>query len=299
MNWNTDKIPDQSGKHYLITGANSGIGLEAAKVLASKGAEVTMAVRNVTKGQLAIKDIKQTVPAAKLEVIELDLADLDSVDTCVQSLLKDGKPIDVLINNAGVMQFDKRLESKQGFELMWATNHLGHFKFTLGLLPLLEKTERPRVVTLSSLVAKFKSADIYYDDLNFENSYDKMAAYSQSKLANVMFAVELQKRLKSNNSNVISVAAHPGYTATNLQQHMGFAGVIMNALFAQGVQMGVLPTLRAAVDADLKGGEYIGPMKMGNYRGYPDLNTLPKAATDDSKLKKLWTKTEQILEQVV
>lgn len=296
MKWTIENIPNQLGKHLLITGANSGIGFEAAKVLAMKGASVTLAVRDLNKGQQAVEEIQKVDPNASLSLIKLDLSDLSSVNQCVKQLLEEGKAIDTLINNAGVMQFDKRLTSKQGYELMWATNHLGHFALTIGLLPLLEKGTQPRVVTLSSLVAKFKSADIYYDDLNFERGYDKMAAYAQSKLANVMFAVELQRRLKKLKSKVISVAAHPGYTATNLQQHMGFSGVVMNALFAQTVDMGVLPTLRAATDEQLVGGEYIGPMKMFNYRGHPDLNTLPKAATLPTALNRLWKTTEEIVD---
>ena len=295
MNWTTQNIANQAGRHIVITGANSGIGLEAAKQLASKGAKITLAVRNLDKGQAAVNEIKQFAPSARLSLIELDLSDLNSVEQCIAHFIEKDEPIDVLINNAGVMQFDKRFESKQGYELMWATNHLGHFALTLGLLPLLEQAKKPRVVTLSSLVAKFKSADIYYHDLNFEGHYDKMAAYAQSKLANVMFASELQQRLHSANSKVLSVAAHPGYTATNLQQHMGLAGTIMNALFAQKVDMGALPTLRAATDEGLKGGEYIGPKKMMNYRGYPVLNTLPDAATDQALCEQLWQTTESIL----
>ncbi|WP_448554851.1 oxidoreductase [Thalassotalea montiporae] len=299
MKWTTSNMPSQVGKHFLITGANSGIGLQAAKELAIKGAEVTLAVRNLAKGEAAIKSIRQSEPNAQLQLVQLDLSDLHSVADCVTQLNQAGKTIDVLINNAGVMQFDRREESTQGFELMWATNHLGHFALTLGLLTLLEQAAEPRVVTISSLAAKFKSANIYYQDLNFEQKHDKMAAYAQSKLANVMFAVELQSRLAESHSKIISVAAHPGYTATNLQQYMGLSGVIMNALFAQKVEMGALPTLRAATDTNLKGGEYIGPMKMSNYRGYPDTNSLPTAATQQSQRKKLWQVTEQILTQAI
>lgn len=295
MNWTAENIPSQSGKRILITGANSGIGLEAAKVLASKGAEVILAVRNLDKGKLAQQEILVLVPSANTSVIALDLSDLDSVNSCVKQLIEADKKIDVLINNAGVMLLNEHTTSAQGHEIQWATNHLGHFSFTAGLLPLLEKAEQPRIVTLSSLVAKMKAADIYYQDLNFEKKYDKMAAYAQSKLANVMFAVELDKRLKESGSKVVSIAAHPGYTATNLQQHMGLLGTVMNALMAQKVEMGVLPTLKAATDPLLKGGEYIGPMKMSNYRGYPGFNTLPTPAEDANHRQKLWHTTERIL----
>ena len=295
MKWNTDNIPDQHGKRFLITGANSGIGLEAAKTLASKGAEVILAVRNLDKGKQAQNEIARLTPESVVSLIKLDLSDLDSVETCVQQLREANKPIDVLINNAGVMLLNKHTTSAQGYEIQWATNHLGHFAFTAGILPLLEQADQPRIVTLSSLVAKMKAADIYYQDLNFEKKYDKMAAYAQSKLANVMFASELYQRLQRSGSKVVSVAAHPGYTATNLQQHMGLMGVVMNALMAQKVEMGVLPTLRAATDPALRGGEYIGPMKMANYRGHPGENTLPAAAEDGVQRKKLWQETEKIL----
>lgn len=295
MTWNSSDIPSQINKRILITGANSGIGLEAAKVLASKGAELILAVRDLKKGRQAQEEIQRITPKAKTSLLPLDLADLTSVTQCIKRLMDAGRPIDTLINNAGVMQFDKRKQTQQGYELMWGTNHLGHFALTAGILPLLEKSHSGRIVTLSSLVAKFKAADIYYDDLNFEASYDKMAAYAQSKLANVMIASELQDRLSQAGSSVISVAAHPGYTATNLQQHMGLSGMIMNSLFAQKVSMGALPTLMAATDDSLKGGEYIGPMKMKNYRGYPGKNQLPQAAMDPQQRKRLWHKTEEIL----
>jgi len=295
MQWNTDLIPAQTGKRILITGANSGIGLKAAEELAAKGAEILMAVRDTGKGQKARETLLAKTPAARVELIELDLSDLESVEKCVSYLTEENKPLDILINNAGVMLLNQRTLSKQNHEVQWATNHLGHFALTCGLLPLLEKTDTPRIVTLSSLVAKFKQADINYHDLSFSDNYDKMAAYAQSKLANAMFASELDKRLKATGSKVKSIAAHPGYTATNLQQHMGVMGTIMNILFAQNANQGVLPTLRAATDPELTGGEYIGPMKMGNYRGHPGLNNLPEAAQKRSETKRLWSTTEKIV----
>ncbi|CAM3645578.1 oxidoreductase [Parendozoicomonas haliclonae] len=295
MKWNSDHIGNQSGKRFLITGANSGIGLEAAKVLAGKGAEVILAVRDLEKGQRAQRLIDSVVPGAETRLIQLDLSDSASVASCVQQLKDWALPIDVLINNAGVMNFGDRQESVEGYELMWATNHLGHFALTAGILPLLEQAHSPRVVYLSSLVAKMKQADIYYQDLNFEKSFDGMAAYSQSKLANSMIAAELQERLKKAGSKVIALAAHPGYTATNLQRTMGVTGIIMNALLAQKPVMGALPTLMAATDESLVGGEYIGPMRMNNWRGYPGRNSLPKAAEDSLQRKRLWETTEKIL----
>lgn len=297
MNWTANNIPDLHGKRALITGANSGIGFEAAKELARKGAEVILAVRNLDKGWQAKEAITRLIPNANLRLMALDLADLNSVREVVEQLTAEQLTLDILINNAGIMLPEQLTLSAQQHEIQWATNHLGHFVLTLGLLPLLERADSPRVVTLSSLVAKFKTAEIYYGDLNFERKYDKMAAYAQSKLANAMFATELQQRLSKRQSKVISIAAHPGYTATNLQQHMGISGKIMNALFAQKVQMGVLPTLRAATDTSLAGGEYIGPMRMANYRGFPGMNTLPKAASDADQRRKLWEVSEQIVGQ--
>lgn len=296
MNWNTKQIANQAGKRYLITGANSGIGLETAKVLAAKGADIIMAVRNLEKGRVARSSIIQSVPEARIDLVELDLSDLTSVQRCIQKLINKNQVIDVLINNAGLMKFDgTRGESAQGHEVMWATNHLGHFALTAGLIPLLEKAASPRIVTLSSLVARFKNAGIYYQDLNFEAAYNSMTAYSQSKLANIMFAKELHQRLLKSDSKIISIAAHPGYTATNLQRHMGILGRIMNATMAQKLSMGALPTLMAATDPGLTGGEYIGPMQMKNWRGYPGLNRAPVAAEDAAQRSLLWDTSESIL----
>ena len=300
MKWNSSNIQNQSGKTFLITGANSGIGLEAAKVLASKGAELILAIRNLAKGQQAKEEILSSSPKASISLVELDLSDLTSVEACVKNLIDQGKTIDVLINNAGIMKFDgARAESVQGHEIMWATNHLGHFAFTAGILPLLEKSNAPRIVTVSSMVAGFKVADIHHNDLNFEQSYDSMTAYAQSKLANIMMAKELQQRLSKAGSKIISTAAHPGYTATNLQRHMGILGKIMNATMAQKLPMGALPTLMAATDENLKGGEYIGPMRMKNWRGYPGLNAIPRAAEDNQQRQKFMAGDRKHPRQVV
>lgn len=297
MKWDIGMMPSQAGKRFLITGANSGLGFQCAKELVAKDAEVIMAVRNLAKGKQARETILQSIPSAKIDLAELDLSDLDSVNICVEQLIQRDETIDVLVNNAGIMfLFGERSVSQQGHEVMWATNHLGHFAFTAGILPLIERAEQGRIVVVSSLVTKFKQADIYYQDLNFEQSYDGMSAYAQSKLANVMFAAELQQRLLHAGSKVIAVAAHPGYTATNLQQHMGWLGKVMNTLFAQNLTMGTLPLLQAATDNRLTGGEYIGPKNMNNYRGYPSLNALPEAANDVFKRRRLWQKTEEILE---
>jgi NAD(P)-dependent dehydrogenase (short-subunit alcohol dehydrogenase family) len=297
MKWDQSQISEQHGKRVLITGANSGIGLEAAKVLAAKGAEVILAVRNPAKGQRAIETILKSHPKAQIRQVALDLSDLDSVAACVNLLVEEGNPIDALINNAGVMMLEQHTRSAQGHEMQWATNHLGHFALSSGLMPLLQLSHQGRIVTLSSVIAKMRMAKIYYEDINFEKSYDKVAAYAQSKLANAMFAMELHRRLQQSGSSISSVAAHPGYTATNLQQHMGKLGVILNALFAQKVTMGALPTLKAATDTQVASGSYIGPLGLANYRGYPGVNRLPIAATQAESCLKLWEITEAILGQ--
>jgi NAD(P)-dependent dehydrogenase (short-subunit alcohol dehydrogenase family) len=292
--WTIEDMPDQSGKTILITGANSGIGLGAAKELARKGAKVVLAVRDTNKGRSALSEIREVAPMAEIDVMQLDLADLDSVRAFATNFKEKYEQLHVLINNAGIMIPKQRMNSKQGYEIQFATNHLGHFLLTGELLELLERTPNARIVTLSSVVTKMKAADIYFDDLQFEKKYDKMAAYCQSKLANLMFTVELQKKLADAGSSTLSVAAHPGFTATNLQKHMGILGVISNFLIAQKLDMGILPTLRAATDPDVQGGEYYGPLKMGEYRGYPELNKLPARTTDTSAMANLWEVSENL-----
>lgn len=291
--WNTNDIASQEGKVFLVTGANSGLGLGTTKVLAEKGAEVVMAARNVEKGKKALAEVKQAAPNAKITLMQLDLADLDSVTQFAEEFKAKFQQLDVLINNAGVMMPNERLTTKQGFEIQFGTNHMGHFVLTQQLLPLLERTPNARIVTLSSLVAKMRKSNIYWDDLQWEKSYDKMGAYAQSKLSNLMFALELDQRLKTVNSPVISLAAHPGYTATNLQQHMGLTGKVMNFLLAQKLEMGILPTLRAATDPQAKGGEYYGPLKWQEMRGYPALNEPPALALDKQSRTKLWDISEK------
>jgi len=293
-NWNTTNIPSQKGRIFLITGANSGLGLGTAKALVKKDAHVVMAVRNMNKGTIAYNEILQETPKAKLDLLQVDLSDLNSVKQFAVEFKSKYDKLDVLINNAGVMMPVQRFETKQGFEGQFGTNHLGHFVLTNELFNLIEKTPNSRIVTLSSLVAKMKGGNIYWDDLQFVKSYDKMNSYAQSKLANMMFGLELHKMLKDSGSKTISVIAHPGFTATNLQQHMGLQGRIMNFLMAQKIDMGVLPSLRAATDPNVKGGEYYGPAKMSNWRGYPIVNTPAEKSLNLNDRKKLWEISEQL-----
>ena len=293
-NWTTQDIPSQEGKLILVTGANSGLGYGTSKELARKGAKVIMTARNLQKGKAAIADLKQEIPNANVELMQLDLADLDQVKQFAQAFKRKFHQLDVLINNAGVMMPVKRFETKQGFEGQFGTNHLGHFVLTHALLDVIESTPDSRIVVLSSLVAKMKAADIYWEDLQFEKNYHKMKTYAQSKLANMMFAAELDKKLRERASQTICVMAHPGYTATNLQQHMGLQGRIMNFLLAQKLSMGILPTLRAATDPKVQGGEYYGPAKLGNFRGYPILNTPNPIANNRTETQRLWKVSEEL-----
>lgn len=295
--WTTDNIPDQKGKVILITGANSGLGFGSTKELAKKNAKVIMAVRNLSKGQTALDSIKSEVPHADLELMKLDLADLQSVLEFTAEFKKKHPKLDILMNNAGVMMPKNRLETKQGFEIQFGTNHLGHFLLTNQLLDLIEKTPNSRIVIVSSLVAKMKKADIYWNDLQWEKSYDRMGAYAQSKLANMLFGMELHNRLKAKNSSTLSVLAHPGHTATNLQDTLGLFGKILNFVMGQKLEMGILSQLRAATDLDVKGGEYFGPHKMSNYRGYPILNEPNQLAHNREVTEKLWQVSQDLIDQ--
>ena len=291
-NWTTSNIPSVDGKRVVITGGNSGIGLGTATELARKGADLIIAIRDLNKGAEAVRFITKQVPNAKVAMVHLDLSNLTSVRTCARQLKTDYDCIDILINNAGVMMFKDRLLSPQGYEMQLATNHFGHFVFTHELLPLLESSEQGRIVVISSLVTNMKAAAIYFDDINFNKSYDPMKAYAQSKLANLMFILDLANLLKERQSKILVVGAHPGYTATNLQRHMGLLGTVMNALMAQSINMGILPSLRAATDPNASSGDYFGPNKLAGYRGYPELAKMTDLAHDADNRSKLWQLTE-------
>ena len=219
VNWTTNNIPSQQGKTFLITGANSGLGFEATKVLSKKGAHIIMTARNLQKGNEALEAIKKENPNAKLDLMQLDLADFYSIRNFSNEFHSKYSKLDVLVNNTGVMNPPKREVTKQHFSVQFGTNHLGHFLLTGLLLDILKNTPNSRVSVQSSIVHKTESMkpDIHFDDLNFEKSYNRDQAYAQSKLANLLFAYELDRRLKTNNINTIVTVAHPGYTKTNLQ----------------------------------------------------------------------------------
>jgi NAD(P)-dependent dehydrogenase (short-subunit alcohol dehydrogenase family) len=265
--------------------------------LSKKGAQVIMTVRNLQKGKEAVESIKKENPNAKLDLMILDLADFDSIHKFSDEFHSKYSQLHVLINNAGVMAPQKRELTKQGFEVQFGANHLGHFLLTGLLLDILKKTPNSRIAVQSSGVHKLKQygADIFFDDLNFEKSYNKDYAYGQSKLANLLFTYELDRKLKANNVSLAVAAGHPGYTKTNLVRHSGFfvQSIITNIL-AQNVEMGTLPILRAATDTDVTGGEYFGPTKMGEMRGYPELVKSSDKSYDKQIAKRLWDVSEKL-----
>ena len=296
-NWTAVDIPSQQGKTILITGANSGLGLEATRVLSSKGAHVIMTARNLKKGNEAISKIKKENPEAKLELMQLDLSDFASIHKFSEEFHKKYKQLDVFINNAGVMFPVKRELTKQKFEVQFGTNHLGHFLLTGLLLDILKSTPNSRIAIQSSgqHKAKMGKPDIYFDDLNFDKGYNKYIAYSQSKLANLLFAYELDRQLKANNIGITVASAHPGYTKTNLVRHSGFfVQAIITNILAQKVEIGTLPILRAATDTSVKGGEYFGPTKMGEMHGYPELVKSSDKSYDKGLAEKLWKVSENL-----
>jgi len=290
--WTSDDIADQSGRVVVITGANSGIGLQAATALGAKGAHVIFACRTVAKADAA----RASLPGSH-ETRELDLSDLDSVRRFAGEMA--GVNLDVLINNAGIMAVPQA-RSAQGYELQFATNVLGHFLLTGLLLGQIQD----RVVTLSSQMHRVGRLDLA--DLGGEKRpYRAWAAYSQSKLANLMLALELQRRLDAAGSPVISVAAHPGYAATNLQSGGGPLQSLVMGLgnrlpfFAQSAEMGALPTLYAATVPDLPGGSYVGPDWPGEMRGHPTLVGTSTAAQDRPQARELWARCEQLCGHVI
>ncbi|UMY64347.1 MULTISPECIES: oxidoreductase [unclassified Flavobacterium] len=296
-NWTADNMASQHGKTILITGANSGIGFEATKVLSKKGAHIIMTSRNLQKGNEALEAIKKGSPNAKLDLMQLDLADFHSIKKFSDEFHSKYSKLDVLVNNAGVMNPPKREVTKQNFEVQFGTNHLGHFLLTGLLLDTLKNTPNSRISVQSSIVHKTESMkpDIHFDDLNFEKSYNRDQAYAQSKLANLLFAYELDRRLKTHNIKMIVTAAHPGYTKTNLQANSGFMiAVVLNNILAQNVKIGALPILRAATEENLKGGEYFGPTKTMEMRGFPELVKSSDKSYDKDLAKRLWDVSEKL-----
>lgn len=292
--WTADRIPDQSGRLAVVTGANSGLGLITAKELARKGAQVVLACRNTEKGADALRQIEAEVPGAQATVAALDLGSLESVSAFAERYRSEHDGLDLLINNAGLMA-PPRGQTADGFELQFGTNHLGHFALTAQLIGAMEGRSDARVVTLSS--GAHRMGRIFFDDLQRERSYNRWRAYGQSKLANLLFAMELDRRLRAAGSTVKSLAAHPGYSATNLQSAAPplldrMVMTVTNHLIAQSAEMGALPTLYAATEPGLEGGMYIGPDGKGEQRGHPTPVGMTSAARDEEVAARLWTVSE-------
>jgi NAD(P)-dependent dehydrogenase (short-subunit alcohol dehydrogenase family) len=300
-------VPDLSGRLAVVTGSNSGLGFGLARRLSAAGADVVMAIRNRAKGEAAIDEIRATVPNAKLTIKPLDLSSLARVAALGEELNADGRPIDILVNNAGVMTPPQRDTTTDGFELQFGSNHLGHFALTAHLLPLLRAADQARVVSLSSLAAR--RGRIHFDDPQFEKSYTPMQAYGQSKLAVLMFARELDRRSKEAGWGIVSNAAHPGLTKTNLQISGPSRGrakpSTMERLYTlswrltpflwQEIDEGILPALYAATSPQAEGGAFYGPH--GIYEaagGGVTAAKVPARARDDADCRRLWEISERL-----
>ena len=294
--WTADQITDQSGRTFIVTGANSGLGFETARQLALHGGKVILTTRNDVKGLDAVGRLNASQPDAAVEFRTLDLADLDSVRTFGTAIVRDGIPVDVLINNAGVM-FPPRRLTPQGFESQFATNHLGHFALTGLLFDTIRRGLDARVVTVYSNA--HRGGWIHFDDLNGERSYSPRAFYQQSKFANVLFGLELDRRIRAAGLSVKSVLVHPGYSATNLQSS-GPTGLlkalmkISNPLFAQSAAMGALDQLYAAVAPSAESGKLYGPDGFAEMRGYPVEVEPVESAKSEETARRLWDVSEEL-----
>jgi NAD(P)-dependent dehydrogenase (short-subunit alcohol dehydrogenase family) len=295
--WTARDMPDQAGRVAVVTGANSGLGLVTARELTRAGAEVIIACRNTAKGDQAAAGIRSAVPGASLSVMALDLADLASVRGFAARLSGEHSTVDLLINNAGIMA-PPRQKTRDGFESQFGTNHLGHFALTGLLLENLLSARQPRVVTLSS--GAHRMGKIHFDDLQWEHSrYQNWLAYGQSKLANLMFAFELARRAKLAGTKLVSAAAHPGYSATNLQfasprPHEQAVMFVTNRVIAQSADMGALPTLYAATYPGLPSGSFVGPNGFQEMRGHPHIVTGAGRAYDEDAWRRLWDVSEDL-----
>ena len=292
--WMVDDIPDQAGRTILLTGANSGLGLRSAEALASRGAQILMGCRNQEKAAVALEGVNKVAADAAPEVIPLDLADLDDVRACAQRLTDKLDQLDVLMNNAGVMAIPHQ-RTKQGFEMQFGTNHLGHFALTGLLLPILRQAHAPRVVTVSSMV--HRAGRIRVNDWE-EKGYSRWFPYIQSKLANLLFTSELQRRATAADADLLAVAAHPGYAATSLSSGLPtvyrLGAKVSDRLFAQPDRMGALPQLYAATMPDVGPDDYWGPDGFMERRGWPKRVGRSDAARDGDAARRLWEASEKL-----
>lgn len=295
--WTTNNIPDLAGKVIIVTGGNSGLGYEAVKAFAEKGAEVIMASRNLQKAEAAASEISNGNPSGKVVVMELDLGSLESVKNFVAAFKKQYNKLDVLLNNAGIMMTPYQL-TKDGFESQLGTNHFGHFALTGQLFDLIKKTSGSRIVNVSSIAHKKGTFD--FNDLLYKDgkSYDPMKAYQRSKIANLLFTYELQRRLDSS-TDTMTVAAHPGVSMTNLANHL--KGSFMFKIFsllspfvAHPVADGALPEIRASVDPEVKPGTYYGPAGFNEMKGAPVVVQSNSASHNKQDAEKLWEVSEKL-----
>ncbi len=287
--WTSNDIPNQSEKTIIVTGANSGIGYEVSRILALKGAHIIMACRNLKKANEAYNQILLENNNVSIEVMQLDLSNLDSIKKFTEDFSKKNQSLHILCNNAGVMMppYQKTVD---GFELQFGTNHLGHFALTGLLLDTLMKTENSRIVTQSSFVHSM--GKINFNDLNWETKYKKRKSYAQSKLANLLFAYELQRRLSAKNSDVLSIACHPGWSRTNLQRYTALFRSLK--FLSQKPEIGALPMLYAATSIDAEGGAYYGPDGTFGWKGYPKKVKSSEKSYNEEDAKKLWEISEKL-----
>lgn len=289
--WNTQDIPDQKGKVVIITGATSGLGKEAAKVFAEKGATVIMPVRNAEKAKSVLEEILKLYPSSKIVIKSLDLSSLNSIKLFADDFLKSYNQLDILINNAGIM-YCPYSKTQDGFEMQMGTNHLGPYALTAQLMPLLMKTANSRIINTASLA--HLTGNIDFEDINWENrKYKTMQAYADSKIANLYFHYELAKKLKGQNNAPLVVAAHPGWTKTELDRHIGIVGII-SSIIGQKAEKGVLPTLRAATDPNAISGDYFGPDGFREMRGNPVKVKSNAMSLNAQKAEQLWTLSEKL-----
>lgn len=297
MNWTARNIPAQNGRVAVVTGANSGIGWHTALELARAGAEVILTARSQAKGDTAAEGIRRQVPGAKVRTEILDLASLRSVQEFAARLNAEPK-IDLLVNNAGVMAIPERQLTAEGFEMQFGTNYLGPFALTLLLFPALRRSNAPRVTTVCSGAANLGLRRIQFEDLQWEKAYGPWKAYCQSKLADVLFMLELSRRCEQAGIGVVSNGAHPGYARTNLQtsgpgRPQNVFEKLLAAIMSQDAAQGALPTLRAATAADAGSGSYYGP-SLFQLKGLPVAVSIPKPARDAEAARKLWEISEEL-----
>ncbi|ATA18157.1 NADP-dependent 3-hydroxy acid dehydrogenase YdfG [Gibbsiella quercinecans] len=297
--WKTSDIPSQSGRTAVVTGTG-GLGLEDAIALAAAGAEVIIAGRNLAKGKVAVAKVRQAAPDSSVCFEVLDLANIESITAFGSRLRAKRQSLDLLINNAAVMMPPQRKVTDDGFELQLGTNYLGHFALTAQLLPLLRNGHNPRVVTLSSIASRNRDASINFDDLQAEREYKPMTVYGQSKLACLMFALELQRRSDAAGWGISSMSAHPGISRTDLLPNGAGPNSVLGLwrkylwFMFQPAAQGALPTLFAATSPEAKGGTYYGPDKLGETRGSPAIAKIPERALDINVASRLWGVSEEL-----